>query len=380
MKFKPGKIILLLALLLLPIFAIKAASNEKKGSIYVPKDEIISGNLLAAGDSVIVDGTISGDLIAAANYITVSGRVEGDIIAIAQDINLGGEVGGNIRVAGNSVSINSLIARNLNAFGSRVIIGSDARIGWDALLAGVDVNVRGNISGDLDTYSEKAYLSGKVGKNADLHVYNGKEGGNLILENDAKINGNLNYYAKEDMEINNKEVVSGEILFNQVSVNKVRPMHSWTWNRLFSFLSMLLIGLVLVFITKRYAHYFVIQANLKTGNAFLWGAGATLLVPPLALLAAITIIGLPLSLILICLWAAGILIGKTVAAVILGDLIMKKVFKKDNLNLFWHLLIGSIILTLLLSIPLIGWLIGLVAVWLGWGAMLSYAANKPENI
>jgi cytoskeletal protein CcmA (bactofilin family) len=380
MKSKLSKIIILAVLLLLPIFVLKAAESENKGTIFVASDETITGNLLAAGESVIIDGVISGDLIAAANSIAVTGRIEGDIIGLAQDISIEGEVGGNIRVVGNSVFINSAISRNLNAFGSKVVIGKDARIGWDAIIGSLDSTIRGYIDGHLDSYSQKTFISGKVGKNANLRIYNKALGEGLILDKETIINGDLNYSAKNKIDLNNEAVVSGEINFKTLEKKERDSASTWLWGRLFAFLSIIFIGLIFVFIIPRYSRRFISQAKTKTGFSFLWGAAAVLIIPPLSLIIAFTIIGLPLALILISLWLAGIFIGKTMAALILGTIIVKEIFKKEQIHLFWPLLFGAIILSLLFSIPWLGWMINLTAIWLGWGSILLYIANKPKNI
>lgn len=379
MKLNWTKILLLAVILFLPIFALQAADEENKRTVFVASDETITGNLLAASERVVVDGTISGDLIVAATYITVTGRVEGDIIAIGQDINIEGEVGGNIRVIASSVYINSLVSRNLNVLASTFIIGKDSRIGWDVISAAVDTTVRGNIIGSLSSYSQNIFISGKIGKNANLKLYSSKEGA-LIVDNNATINGDFNYSANNELILENASAISGEVTFNKIDEQTRTPISSWLWSRLFSLLSLLFIGSIFVFFLSSASQSVIQRATSKTGYSILIGAAAFLIIPPLVIISALTIIGLPLSLILLCLWLAFIFIGKAMAALILGDVIIKKLFKKEYSHLFWPLLIGVIILALLFSIPWFGWLVNLAAIWLGWGSIISYVTNKPKNI
>jgi hypothetical protein len=379
MKLKFTVIALFLLLLFIPFFALKAQNDDPKGTVFISSEENITGNLLAAGDSVIVDGIIGGDLIVAANYITVSGRVEGDILAIGQNINIDGEVGGNIRVIGNTIIINGDVSRNVNAFGSQVIIGDNSRIGWDVILGGIDSSIRGNIVGSLDSYSQKTIISGKVGKNANIKVINNNEAG-LIINQSAIINGDLNYSSKDKINLANSENISGEINWKEINTQGKSPFSNWAWEIAFSFLSVLFIGLFFVFITPYYSRGFILEIKNKKWKPILIGALFTLITIPLAVVIAFTIIGLPLSLILLSLWLAGLFIGKTIAAIILGELITTKILKKNNIHLFWPLLIGALVLSLLFSIPWFGWIINLVFIWLGLGSVLSYVANKPKNI
>ena len=379
MKSKFTVLTLFFLLLFIPFFALKAQNDNPKGTVFVSSEENITGNLLAAGDSIIVDGVIGGDLIVAANYITVSGRVEGDIIAIGQNINIDGEVGGNIRVIGNTIIINGNVTRNVNAFGSQVIIGDNSRIGWDVILGGIDSSIRGNVIGSLDSYSQKTFISGKIGKNTNIKIINNNEAG-LIIDQNAIINGDLNYSSKSKINLTNSENVSGEISWNQMDVRRKSPFYNWLWEIAFSFLSILFIGLFFVFITPYYSRGFILEIKNKKWKPILIGALFTLITLPLAIVVAFTIIGLPLSLILLSLWLAGLFVGKTIAAIILGELMTTKILKRSSIHLFWPLLIGAIIISLLFSIPWFGWIINLIIIWLGLGSILSYVANKPKNI
>ena len=77
MKNKLIKFLVIFGLIIIPLTALKATNDTNNETLFVAKDEVISGNLIAAGESIIVDGTISGDLIVAAQSLVVSGRVEG---------------------------------------------------------------------------------------------------------------------------------------------------------------------------------------------------------------------------------------------------------------------------------------------------------------
>ena len=209
MKKNIFRILLGLALFLLPFTAVKAASTKAGDNIYVSKDEIVNGNLYAAGQSITIDGNISGDLIAAAQTINVNGRIEGDIIAASQSITINGEVGGNVRVAGNSLSINGTVARNVNAFGADVIFGANSRIGWDAYVAGANLESRGTIDGSLSGWAGKALITGNIGKDLNLKLANSNAV--LTIEPGAVINGNVTYTAKNPAQISNKAEIHGQV-------------------------------------------------------------------------------------------------------------------------------------------------------------------------
>lgn len=380
MKKNSWKILLILAAVLIPLIGLKAAA-DKNGLVLVATDEIITGNLIAAGETVLIDGTISGDLITASQSITVNGRVEGDIIAIAQNIDINGEVGGNIRVAGNNVNINSVIARNLNAFGSSVMISSNTRVGWDAILGGSNVIVKGNIDGFLDLYAQKAALDGKVGKNARIKIYSNSQNSALNVSKEATINGDLDYSANTNASIDPGATISGQTNYRYLEIKKhENTWPSWAWGRLFAFLSTIIIGLVLVFILPKNSAAVIRLIGARPGKSVLTGAIVTLVLPLLFLLLAMTIIGFPLALVVLLITVAGMLLATTISSLLLGDLILKSVFKKNLTSLFWPLALGAFILTLSFSLPYFGWLISLAAVWFGLGGLILYVNNQSKNI
>ncbi len=379
MKNKLIKFFLIFGLIIIPLTALKATNDTSNETLFVAKDEIISGNLIAAGESIIVDGTVSGDLIVAAQSLVVTGRIEGDILALSQEIEIKGEVGGNVRVFGDSVNIDSNITRNLNAIGSNVTIGENTRVGWDVLTVSVSsARIRGNIYGSLSAYGQKIFLAGKIGKNADIKNYGQNQG--LTIAKDTVINGDLNYSAKLPADIADGANISGQINYQEIQEEEKTSFSTWAWNRLFSILSMILIGLVLIFLMPKYLKEINHHLKKQSGKIALIGAGLLLIIPPLAIILLFTIIGIPLALALFSLWLAGLFFAKTIISIALGEMLIKDLFKKQTVHIFWSLILGAFILSLIFSIPFVGWFIRLVAIAFGLGSIVLYVTHKCKNI
>jgi len=102
--------------------------NPQGSDINVPPGETINNDLIAAGQSVRIDGTINGDLITFSQDVTVNGRVTGDIIAFGDMIQIDGPVGGNIRCFCNTLTLNNTIQKNLTAFAAHVQVNPEAVI------------------------------------------------------------------------------------------------------------------------------------------------------------------------------------------------------------------------------------------------------------
>jgi cytoskeletal protein CcmA (bactofilin family) len=379
MNIKPLKIIIFLALIAWPLSGLRAAETNNGQAVFIEENEVISGNLFAAGDTITVNGVISGDLIVAAKSVTVNGRVEGDVIAAAQTININGEIGGNIRVIGNAVNINGSVARNINAFGSEIVISEKARIGWDVLIIAANSQVDGVINGALNTYCKQSVISGKVGKNITIKAYDDNQTQSIIITESAIINGDLNYTSKNKANIKAGAEISGQTNYKLPEVKEKNNIAIWAWGRLFSILSMILIGLIFVFIIPKTTQKFIVDMKTKTGKLLLIGAITFFITPPVAIVLMLTIIGIPLAASLMAIWVAGIFLAQTAAAIFIGELIINDLIKAQA-PIFWSLLIGVVILSLLFSLPLVGWIINLIIICLGLGSILFYVTNQSKNI
>ncbi|MFA5131594.1 MAG: polymer-forming cytoskeletal protein [Patescibacteria group bacterium] len=380
MKGKITKILLFLALILLPLGAAHAFDTKTGNSIYIAKDQIVSGNFYAAGNTITIDGNISGDLIAAAETINVNGRVEGDIIAAAQTINVNGEVGGNIRVAGSSIDLNGSVARNVNAFGSNILLGTSSDIGWDAYVAGATIESRGNIAGTLSGNAGRALIAGKIGKDVNIKISEDSKSEGLIISPDTTINGNVNYTAKNPAQVAGSASVSGVIHQTVPETKAHNWLAAWAGVKLYTIFAALAVGLILIFLGKKITPKIIAKIDEKHWRTFLPGLIIMFIVPPIALFLAFTFIGIPLALILMALWLVAIYLAKIFTAIFVGQTILQTLTKNHNPKLIWSLILGVIITWLLFAIPFVGWIIGLIAIWLGLGGLYLYASHQLRHL
>lgn len=380
MKGKITKILLLLALILLPIVAVKAADAKTGDSIYISKDEIVSGNLYAAGNTITIDGNISGDLIAAAQTINVNGHIEGDIIAAAQNITINGEVGGNIRVVGTSISLNGPVARNVNVFGANIILGTNSVIGWDVFTVNTNLESRGTINGGLSGYTGRTLVSGKIAKNINLTISDSSLNEGLIISPDAAIGGDITYTAKKTAQLSDKATVSGKVVQKNPPIKTTNWFALWAGAKLYAIFCALVVGLALIFAFKKITPNILKKITERPWPTLLPGLIIMFILPPIALFLTLTIIGLPLALIIMAGWLVAIYVAKIITAILVGDTILKNLIKKHDVSLIWSLILGVIVCWLLFAIPFVGWIISLIAVWLGLGGLWLYASNQYRDL
>ncbi|MFA5184710.1 MAG: hypothetical protein WC456_04280 [Patescibacteria group bacterium] len=376
MKNKIFLSLALLTLISLPLAGAWAADAKAGNSVYIAKEEIVSGNLYVAGETVTIDGAIGGDLIVAAQTIMVNGRVEGDIIAAGQNITVNGGVGGNVRIAGNLLTINGVVARNVNAFGAKVILGPDSHVGWDVYLAGASSEARGSIDGNLSGQAGQALITGKIGQNINLKLSNGGNGQELTITSEAVINGDIVYTAKNPASISDKASIAGQIQRQDKETKETNGLLLWLWRKLFAIFSALAVGLVLIFITKNITTKILDYIDAAPAKAILPGLIIMFILPPIALVLIFTLIGIPLALMISAWWITMTYVAKIYAAIYAGKWILAKTATKAKPSLLWALVIGVVVSWLIFSIPYVGWLIGLIAAWLGLGGIWYYTTEQ----
>lgn len=370
---------LLLVLLLVPLSASKAAGTKTGENIYVPKEEIVSGNLYVAGQSIVIDGMIGGDLIVAGQSITINGQVEGDIIAVCQDITINGNVGGNVRVAGNTLTINGAVVRNVNAFGNNITLGTDSRIGWDVYAMGANLTFRGIIDGGLNGDANQVLVTGKIGKDIDIKL-DGNSAQKLTVASGAIINGDIFYTSKIAANISADASVAGDVAQKIPELKTNTNFWPWLWGLLFSVFAAIAVGLVATTVCKNCIYSIIGLIEEKKASVLIPGLVLFFILPPIAIVLMITVIGIPLALILGTLWLIAVYVAKILTAILIGNIIIKNILKKESLSLTWSLVPGVIICWLLFSIPFAGWVIGIFAAWLGLGGIWLYVTNKSRSL
>jgi len=342
--------------LLLPLAA-SAYSVKNGDSVYVPKDEVIEGNLYAAGSSLVIDG-----------------KVTGDIICAGQSININGKIGGNLRLVGNTINFNGQVERNGIIIGATGITSASSTIGWDLLILGNIFELNGKVGRDLYGGAGKVNLGGQVGKNINLDFgAQNKDEKPFTITSTAKINGQLKYKSDKDATIDAGAVITGETIHNfPTAVTKKSNLANlgWWWGKLISLFSALVVGLVLISFWREQVIKITDLISAKAGASLGWGILALLLTPIIAIILLITIIGIPLALILMALWLIAMYVSKILVGILIGRTLLSKYWLKQKDSLILAMIVGIVVAYLIFAIPFIGWIMALMATLFGLGGIM----------
>ncbi len=210
------------------------------------------------------------------------------------------------------------------------------------------------------------------------------EAGTLRLARGASVNGTVSYSSDNPAEIDSGVVVGGGIERSGLAygrdlsapLNDRAGVGPLIWLR--GLVGILVLGLVLILLvpasTRRSTDF--LSANL--GWSLVVGTILLIGVPLLA--ALVFVVGLLiggwwLGIALICLYALALGIGYVISAVLLGDLILERFFRREAHNA-GSLLAGIVALGILAVLPVVGGIATSLAIAAGLGAAAWTAFNN----
>jgi cytoskeletal protein CcmA (bactofilin family) len=352
-------LLIVLLTLSLPSFGLDRRHGE---FVTVAANETVDDTLLAAGNTVRVEGVVNGDLLVFGRTLEVRGSVKGDLVSFAKRTVVSGTVEGRIYNFSQSLDLDGQLGHSIYAWVQSLRVDNRGHVG-DAIVVGAgDVSLEGEVKRSATIFAGNADVSGSIGR--DLNM----AGGSLTLTNTARVGGNLSARVRQlkDVHIADGATIAGKRDI-QVRVRKsqfTRPrfyFHQAVWAAAAMLVGWL--GLVL------FPGFFeaCTQAVGSGWRSLGLGVGVLAGVPVAIVVAAITLVGIPVSLMLFAAYLTAIYLAKIWVGAFLGRMLLKPsgATRRDWLL---GLLVGLLILTIVGFVPYLGGLVRLAMVCLGLGA------------
>jgi hypothetical protein len=301
---------------------------------------------MLSGDQVRVDSPIEDDIFAAGGAIDINAPVDGVVIA-GGNININAPVNGDVFVAGGQVSVNSDVKGKIVAAGGNIDINGKAK---NVVIAGGNVNIHSTA-----VISRDAVISGGSVNNA------------------GRVNGNLTVRAENFQ--NTGSAGSVEFRKSEVSQSFHRAIGTF---RILITLGFLILGIILLKLFP--AQFFKVEEEIRKPTLLKTVVGFVLIIVSavVIILVAVTVIGLPVAAVMAMLFIIVLMFSTIFVSFTLGKKILD-LFKLKTTDM-WIFVLGFIILSLLFRIPYAGWLIQIVAVSLGFGAVCYSLRGVWEGI
>ena len=335
------------------------------------------GRMMRNGEDVLIAGgspfvrmldSIPGDAILTGGEITFEGAAGGDYLGAGGTQKIGGRVHGSVRSVGGEIHALGTVDRNTTMAGGNVNIDSTGVIGGNAYLTGGSVSVAGSVKGSLLASGGGVTINGSVGRDVEVAA------GALHIGPRAQIAGNLRYRVPRDkVTIDKGAQIGGAITALPVKNN---PLSGLLW-----MLGFVVAGIVLVALFPGVSIGAAEALHQHPGRSGVVGVGWVFLVPIAAVIAAVTIIGLPLAFIAVGAWLLLAFVGGVPVALWIGKKLLGARAAPGRNGAILCVLVGGLILVVIGLVPAIGGLIAFVAAVFGIGAILlrlrTPAAAEP---
>jgi hypothetical protein len=369
---QPGlRLLIVMLALSLPGFALEQRHSD---FVTVAANETVDDTLLASGNIVRVEGVVNGDLLAFGGSVEVRGTVKGDLVSFAKRTVVSGTVEGNIYNFSNSLDLDGQLGHSIYGLMQSLRVNDRGRVGQGMVVAAGDVSLEGEVNRSVTMYAGNADVSGSIGRELTM------TGDSLTLTNTSRIGGSLNARVRE---LKNIHIADGATITGARDIQvRVRQSH-FARPRFYFFQAVWLaaamlvgwLGLVL------FPGFFQASTHAVGSGWRSLGLGVAVLagVPVAMIVIAITLVGLPASLMLLAMYLAAIYLAKVWVGAFLGQMLLKPVGATKS-DWLLGLLVGLLILTIVGFIPYLGGLVHLGVLCLGLGGFVwqLYRVSRPS--
>ena len=333
-----------------------------------------AGDLMLAGNEVRVRGEALEDVVAAGNDVTISGPVRGYVLAAGRNVVVDGSIGNDLYAAAATLTLDAPVADNAVLAGGEVYLRPDAVVQHDVVATGGTVRIEGTMLRDLKLAAGNATLASEVGGSVEARV------GQLTVLPTAVVRGDLKVYSTTPPQIAPEAQVLGRI--EHIPVDEAGWAASWFRRWGYSFLALSLVGLVAVGLSSLWTGRVAAAVTDRPGTTLLTGLAGLVLIPILAVLLMITVIGIPLAMMVLALFAVALLLSGVFASWLAGGWLLARLGRPDA-SRWGRILVGALAVSLLVSVPWLGTIVGFLILLAGLGALLierraSWRQARPQ--
>lgn len=360
----------LCAVLTLPQAA-SATEFRKGSSVSVAEGETIKGDLFVFAERTRIEGTVDGDLYVFSHDVTVDGHITGDVIGFVQTMRITGQVDGNVRSGMNSLTITGNVGKNALLFADEANLDSTAKLGGSltAFVGALDLD--GRAGKDLLVFSRHMTISGKVGGGIRA------KGSFLSIGSSAEIDGPVRYEGENAPEIANGAKLASPVEYTKWERERnYRSRHYYVWRVIWTG-AFILFGMVLVLLMPKFAEE-TVNAAERFGAPLGLGVLVFFAVPIAAIIACITIVGIPLGVLTMGFWFLMLCCAELIVGTVVGSWMMGP--SRDTWSLIGRMAMGfvavRIVYTFMEQVHVLGLIGGLGILMWGMGAIALALYNR----
>jgi cytoskeletal protein CcmA (bactofilin family) len=345
---------------------------EEEGTVEVAAGESIDDTVFLAGKTAIVAGVVNGDVFAAAERVEVTGTVRGNLYGAGQTVTVAGEVSGSVHAAGKTVELDARVGGSSYLAGQDILVTAGGELARGGFFAGESVRSEGSVGRDLTFAAETMELSGSVERNVRGY------GSKVSVTSSGSVGGNLELTvpSEDAVEVDDGATVSGEttVEIEEKEERRAFLYPGFYFGVLAKALAMLLLGVVLVTLFPA-----LVPPSPESSKDVLrdmgFGFVALVATPVVMVLVALTLIGIPVSLLIGVLYAVLLFLSTLLVAYFAAQ----RLPAADNGRLALNT--GAVLLVLLfvLAIPFVGAVLSFFVHIFGLGCLVLHLKKVYAN-
>jgi hypothetical protein len=345
----------------------------------VMDEDIDYGPHFYFGEELTVEDDLVGDVYVAGGNVRVNGVIDGDLMVAGGTVTLNGEVTQDVRVAGGEIYVNGIIGDNLTIAGGSIQFSPEAMVGNSIVAGGGNVNLDGETVGRVLLGGGAAQIAGKYGSDVNAQADTISILPGVVIDGSLIADAGLKADVSDEAEIMGEQLVTITPVEERERVVKEAKMKSvgglLVKATLIEFFMKLAMGIVSGSILIYFLPKFVEQVSkgvleVPVANAG-WGLVYLFITPIVILLSMISIVALPVAGIITLVYILSIIIAQWTVAYALGIKLAKNLKVKAFENKYLGFAVGLLVLNAVGFVPILGWLVKMIAFFIGMGAIFS---------
>ncbi len=328
-------------------------------------DAVQERELWLAADEITVHGTMEKALFGVGGSAELSGRFERDASLAARDILFHGHVAESARLAArHTVDMRGRVDSSLMAAAGRALkFEETASVQRDALFMAPTVLLHGRVHGRAAVWARRAILTGHI--DGDLYV----RAEDISILPGTRIGGNITYSAPHELVLDPSVYVGGQIERREISAPGLGAGQRLIVQFIL-FVGALITGLLFIAIFPRYTGQTVRRIRHTFWQTTLIGSLALFLLPVLAGLALLTIVGIPAGLLLAGTYLVMLYLAKIVVALAFGGMLLQRRGPQPYGRVAGTLALGLVLLYFLAGLPIVGSVGTIIIMCIGLGGLI----------
>lgn len=302
-----------------------------------------TGMVFVAGGQVEVSGQVAGDLLVAGGSVTIDGVINQDVYAGGGTVIISGQVFGNVVVAGGEIVMTptAQVAGSVIAAGESISLAGETH--QQSFAFGRVVNFLGTFHDGVHVMAEKVFVT----EGALIEGFmTGETAEEVMVADSAQVTEGVAVEIVEHPRQQSRASLSvwlGKLAITAVSFVLVMSIFTWLFGKKLSAVSL-----------KAIEEW---QSSLVTGMVLYMAFGLG------SLLLLLTVLGLKAGVIFLLVACGLAAIGWIVPAYFLGQWIF------PDKNHYLQSAFGAVMVAVVVSLPLIGWVFGVFLTVFGAGAI-----------